>query len=175
MNTFMLEQRLRALLEAYEESGGETNDALDAEFDELMGEFGQVGDALDALAVIASEHAMLADFRSEQARVKASSAKAETRKADRAKAAMLRLVDMAGGKVTTPSADYVSVKNGGVAPLDIDQMPAKDLPERFRVETITYSPDKTRIREALARGETLHFARLLGRGSHLRVTGEVLK
>ena len=71
-------------------------------------------------------------------------------------------------KIRTAAGRVLSVVgNGGLLPVAIDEdiVPAS-LPERFQ----EISVDKGAIREALQNGEKLPFARLLPRGTHLRIS-----
>jgi hypothetical protein len=67
-----------------------------------------------------------------------------------------------GGKVLMAKI----VKNGGAQPLELLCQP-EELPKAFR--KIKIEADNTAIRDALASGKKLKFARLLERGEHIKV------
>lgn len=67
-----------------------------------------------------------------------------------------------GGKVLMAKI----VKNGGAQPLEILCQP-EELPKAFR--KVKIEADNTAIRDALAAGKKLKFARLLERGEHIKV------
>ncbi|WP_041429505.1 siphovirus Gp157 family protein [Synechococcus sp. PCC 7502] len=56
-------------------------------------------------------------------------------------------------------------KNGGKAPMILDDVPASELPEQFTYREI----DRVAVRQALDKGEVLDFARLGDRGQSLRI------
>ena len=67
-----------------------------------------------------------------------------------------------GGKVLMAKI----VRNGGAQPLEILCQP-EELPKAFR--KVKIEADNTAIRDALAAGKKLKFARLLERGEHIKV------
>ena len=67
-----------------------------------------------------------------------------------------------GGKVLMAKI----VKNGGAQPLELLCQP-EELPKAFR--KVKIEADNTAIRDALASGKKLKFARLLERGEHIKV------
>lgn len=74
-------------------------------------------------------------------------------------------------EVRTPDWKFKLCTNGGLVPLQVDPIQnPKELPKPFRTRTVVYEVDNDAIREHLAKGETLEFARLLERGKHIRVS-----
>lgn len=69
-------------------------------------------------------------------------------------------------KVATPTTTAQIVPNGGKPGIDLHGDLAEIPTEYLKIET---KPDMEKIRAALERGESLPFARLLDRGSHLRI------
>jgi hypothetical protein len=71
-------------------------------------------------------------------------------------------------KVATATTTATIVQNGGELPLDIFE-PVEQLPEEFVKAEVIVRPDRLKIRKALESGADLSFARLMDRGSHLRI------
>lgn len=79
------------------------------------------------------------------------------------------LINTGRDKVATKAGRVLKVQaNGGNAPFEIDPIPLKDVP--FEFVKVVREPDREAIREALVKGEELTFARLLKKGSHLRIS-----
>ena len=71
-------------------------------------------------------------------------------------------------KLGTNKFNLTIANNGGKLPVVIDsKIDPKDLPRKYR--NVTYSLNKTAIREALEKGETLDFAYFGERGKSLRI------
>lgn len=67
-------------------------------------------------------------------------------------------------EIKTPLHTFKIVKNGGKAPLLIDE---EDVPDSYK--RVIVEIDRPKIREALEAGEELPFASMGERGSHLRI------
>ena len=90
------------------------------------------------------------------------------RRVKRLKDAVLMLLDVASLKrVETPTFTFVAAKNGGKAPLVVDDVdPAAVDPDLVEVRaTINHAA----VRARLEAGQTLDWARLAPRGTHLQV------
>lgn len=71
-------------------------------------------------------------------------------------------------KFKTPLFSFSVAKNGGLAPLSINEgVKPSDLPEAYR--KIEYKFDNDAIRKALEHGEALDFAKIGERGESLRI------
>lgn len=71
-------------------------------------------------------------------------------------------------KVTTAGGYVLAVQaNGGKPPLVIDATSPADVPDVYCVTSRQIDRDK--VREALERGDAVSFARLLVKGTHLRI------
>lgn len=71
-------------------------------------------------------------------------------------------------KVATAKTTATIVQNGGAVPLDIHE-PAEAIPLEYVTTELVVKPNREKIRAALEAGEELPFARLMERGSHLRI------
>lgn len=67
-------------------------------------------------------------------------------------------------EIKTPLHTFKLVKNGGKAPLVLDE---QNVPDSFK--KVVLEIDKTRIREALEDGQEFTWARIGERGQHLRI------
>ena len=65
-------------------------------------------------------------------------------------------------KFKTDLYSFAICKNGGAAPLEVDETAVTD-------DYMKKIPDTAKIREALTAGKTLPFAELKERGEHLRI------
>lgn len=72
-------------------------------------------------------------------------------------------------KIETERYKFTLCKNGGPEVLQCDHEDATDLPAKYQKEVITYKQNSDRIRHDLANDVALDFARIIPRGSHIRV------
>ena len=83
---------------------------------------------------------------------------------ERMESALLYSMETTGRKeIQTDLHKIKVVKNGGKQPMEI----TGEVPDSFK--RIVYEDDKDKIREALENGETLEFAHLKERGTHLSI------
>lgn len=146
----------------------ESSDAIEAWFAELIDQEGVKLDGyyylirkLDTEAASAAEEAER--FRMKQ-QVRLNSVK---RLKDRIK---LHLETTGRKKIVTQSQhEFAVVYNGGVQRIEYDKQPS-ELPYSEFVRTeVTYKFDEKLIREAIASGDGPEWAKLVDRGTHLRV------
>ena len=80
---------------------------------------------------------------------------------------MLWFMESSGKKKVDAGKFRVKVqKNSGPQPIDVDE---DRVPPPYLIETVVQTIDTARIREELAEGEDLKFARIMERGTHVRI------
>lgn len=131
----------------------DTLDGMDGELEEKADGYAKIMAELDAEAVKFEKEADRLAARAEQLHNRSKILK------DRLKAAMI-LCDRR--KFKTDFYSFAICKNGGVAPMDVDEAAVTE-------DYMKQIPDTTKIREALNAGEILPFAELKDRGEHLRI------
>lgn len=163
---------LLALDSLLEERGGDITDpevaaAIDAWAAELQANLAVKLDGCIGYLRTLEMEAVAARAEADQWNAKASSR--ELRR-DHFKARVKAILEVAGQtKVTTAAGRTVRVQaNGGKLPLKLDDpLDVSLIPDRLCV--IRREPDRTAIAAAIEAGEELPFARLLPRGTHLRI------
>lgn len=131
--------------------------------DTLDGMDGELEEKAENYAIIMAElDAEAAKFKKEADRLAARAEQLHGRSAmlkDRLKRAMV-LCDRK--KFKTNLYSFAICKNGGAAPMEVDDTAVPD-------DYMKKIPDTSKIREALNAGKTLTFAELKERGEHLRI------
>lgn len=165
---YTLDQEWYALEEALDENGGEFTKEIEETFAELLhASKEKAGDYIAVIQIASEEEKM---YKSQEKRFKAlartAGAKAKWLKDRLLSAMQLRgereyVTDVGKAKVTT---------NGGALPLMLLVDP-EDLPEQFRIRTVTYSADTEALRHALTEGDASAeaVAYFEQRGEHLRI------
>ena len=131
----------------------DTLDGMDGELEEKADGYAKIMAELDAEAVKFEKEADRLAARAEQLHNRSKILK------DRLKRAMI-LCDRK--KLKTSLYSFAICKNGGVAPMEVDETAVPD-------DYMKKIPDTSKIREALNAGEILPFAELKDRGEHLRI------
>ncbi len=131
----------------------DTLEGMDGELEEKADNYAKIMADLDAVALKFEKEADRLAARAEQLRNRIRVLK------DRLKAAMI-LCDRR--KFKTDFYSFSICKNGGVAPMDVDEAAVTE-------DYMKQIPDTTKIREALTEGKVLPFAVLKERGEHLRI------
>lgn len=131
--------------------------------DTLEGMDGELGEKADAYAKIMTElDAEAAKFEKEADRLAERAGQLHSRSKllkDRLRSAMILCNRK---KIKTDLYSFAICKNGGAAPLEVDETAVTD-------DYMKKIPDTAKIREALTAGKTLPFAELKERGEHLRI------
>jgi len=156
---------LRALDELMEECEGEiVDEALEKWFSEIGAER---DDKIDRYCFLIDDLTASAKRHKEDAATYAKWAATDENKAKRLKERLRDFFEAHGiAKLETAHYKPRVQNNGGVQPLDIDGgINPLDLPEDFQI----VQANADAIREYLQSGEELEYARLLPRGTHLRI------
>ncbi|MCC2166137.1 siphovirus Gp157 family protein [Gallintestinimicrobium propionicum] len=131
----------------------DTLDGMDGELEEKADGYAKIMAELDAEAVKFENEADRLAARAEQLHNRSKVLK------DRLKAAMILCNRK---KLKTDFYSFAICKNGGVAPMEVDEVAVPD-------DYMKKIPDMSKIREALTEGKVLPFATLKERGEHLRI------
>lgn len=170
MKLFDLLPEHRALLELVDEqTGGELTPDVEANLDAF---FAEIGDAeavkLDSYAgLIRTLESQAAAAQAEVDRFQMVKRAAENA-AKRLKERVKVYLELQGRTkaVTAAGRTFAIQKNGGKQMLQID-LPPEELPKQF--QKVVVQADEEALRVRLEVGEPLEFARLLPRGTHLRL------
>lgn len=161
---FSIGEHFYALESLLIEHGGEVTDEIDQWLDEYQAKEDHKIDAycylIQKFEEIASEAKRLAD-RSSSYNKKAKGLK------DRLK---LYLENRGKHKIETPRFTVSVCNNGGQLPVKLhEDITVERLPEQF--VQVLQNPDLTSLREAIVSGdeEAMRFAKVLPRGTHLRI------
>lgn len=161
-----------ALYQLLEEMDGDISDPVNAAIvDEFFAENEKnLHTKVDGYGMLIREYEMyLTGLKAEAARM-ARNAAIEANKIDALKDRLKYFMESTGQtRIKTDRNNFTVANNGGKQPLKIT-CSADELPEDFRLEEIVYKPLTETIREAIERGETLPFAHLEPRGTHLRIS-----
>ncbi len=104
--------------------------------------------------------------KAEAARMRAL-ADTDLKAAKALKSRMLWFLETSGKRKIEAGKFRISVcKNSGPQPIDVDE---DRVPPPYLIETVVQTVDTARIREELAQGEDLAFARIMERGTHIRI------
>lgn len=183
---------LRALDDLLYEVGGDVSEAeAEAAIDEWLTETRRAeADKVDAYAALIKTFEARAKAKKAEARHLQDRARIEENAAKNMKERMKLYLEAKGErKVDGNLHGFTVAGTGGRAPVDIDDVDARELPTPYRrarmvllhptdetldaledqCQRLDVEPDKDAIREALEAGEDLPFARLGERGTHLRV------
>lgn len=169
MRLWDLDDRVRELervLSELEEDG--QDEAILAAFaTELDGAREDLSGKLDGIAALITSLAATAKARREEADRLTRLARSDEARADRLRVFLSDYLRLRGiDRIDTPRYRLTFAKNGGLAPLRVD-LPPEELPDEYVRAKL--SPDNEAIREALARGEELPWARLDERETVLRI------
>lgn len=160
---------MRALDDLLEDVGGDISDPqVEAAVSQWFAELDQdLNTKVDGYCGLIRQKELLASARRAEADQLLLRARTEENQVkslkERLKFAMTERGLKKAGNVRTASV----CGNGGKQPVEIDPIEARTLPPRFQKVLIDIDADK--VREALEAGEELAFARILPRGTHLRV------
>lgn len=159
-------KRLDMIFEIAEQNGGDIT-GLESQFDELISIAATLPDAVnDALIYVTELEKRAAARREEVARL-LGRARQDEKAAEWIKHQVLRTLQSRGEKkMETPYFKVTVAMPGGKAALEI----VDDVPPEYQVEVVEITPDKQRIREALERGDTLSFARIVPKEPYLRIS-----
>lgn len=164
MNLFELTGQYLALMEMMEDPDTDPQAVADT----LESIEGEIEDKADAYAAIRTElNGKINTIKGEVERLKKLSAVIENNV--KRMEGSLELAMRATGKTKFKTAlhSFGIVKNGGLAPLEVDEEDATKLPPEFQKITIT--ADNKAIRDYLAAGNALKWARLGERGERLSI------
>lgn len=168
---FDIGRDLAAMADLLDEVGGEVTDprvdeAVTAWLAELHHDEGR---KLDGWVGFVRQMEMESAAAAEEGERWYATAKALSRRVDRMKAALLGYLQASGRtKVRTESGRTIAVQtNGGWQPIQVDAVDPADVPDELC--EVRRGIDGDKVRAALAAGGELPFARLLPRGSHLRI------
>ena len=169
---FAIDADLAALDELIEERGGEVTDPeAERAWEQWAHElYAERGEKLDRIAEWLAREKMEAAAAREQAELYLKAAKArENRIEDRKRRVLHGMTERGLTRLESATGRVFRVcKNGGKPSMEIDPVDIVTMPvELTKIVTV---PDTEAIREALEAGATLHFARLLPVGSHLRIS-----
>ena len=160
---FEITPDLQLCLDSIDESG-EIDPAMDAFFDSILEEEAQKLDSYAwAIAICNAENKAF----DEEAAFFKRKADARKKKAEALKKRMLEHL-LATGRTEVRSATGKKIKvqsNGGIQPLTIRD--DKVLPDEYTKVFVVVDHDK--IRNAIAAGQELEFAKLEERGKHVRI------
>lgn len=165
---YTLDQEWYALEEALDENGGEFTPEIEETYAELLHASKEKAAGYIAVIQIASEEEKM--YKSQEKRFKAL-AKTAGAKAKGLKDRLLSAMQLRGEPEYVTDVGKAKVtKNGGPLPMTLLVDP-EDLPEQFRIRTVTYSADVDALRQALAEGDSAAaaVAQLEERGEHLRI------
>jgi len=148
--------------------GGEEADvlaAVEAYFGDLSNERDR---KLDNYARFIGQRQAYAEYRDAEAKRLAALAKADLNAAKACKDRLHWLfVERGWSKIETPNFKFSIQKNGGKAPLLVDEVDPLALASEFQQHTV--SVNKEAVRAALESGTELDFARIGEPGTHLRI------
>lgn len=162
---------LAALEDLLLETGGDVTDAdTEAAIDAWLSETGEaVAAKLDRYAALIREMEERSESRKVEADRLSQLASADANAAKRLKDRLHWFCTEHGlTKVDTARFRISVAGNGGKTPIRLSVEPDA-LPVAYRIETVVRKADMEAIREALEAGESLSFAEMLPRGSHLRI------
>jgi len=162
---FEIGDDLKAMLNMIQDDG-EIDDALVEWMERLQEQEAEKLDAYVGLIRILEGEEAVAKAEAEQF---AQKAKARGNRIKQLKERMRDHLTATGrDKATTATGRILKVQaNGGKVPIEIDQVPVKDLP--FEFVKVIREVDREAVAEALTKGEELPFARLQKKGTHLRI------
>jgi hypothetical protein len=172
-SVFEIGADLMALAELMDEAGGDGGELapeaaleLDRWVAELETDQARKLDGYAGLLRHLESQAAVARATAEQFQRKAQ---ARENQVKRLKQRLLDYLEATGQKKATSLSgwDFCVTPNGGQAPLEIDAVPLDGLPREFL--TVVTAVNKEAVRRELAGGLTLSWARLGGRGRHLRI------
>lgn len=168
---FQIDQDLIALDLLVEERGGELSDPeAERAWDQWANElFAERAEKLDRIAEYLAQQAMEASAAREQAERYLMAAKVRERRIEDRKRRVLEGMQARGlARLESATGRVFAVqRNGGKRPIEMDPVDVASLPADL-LKTVTV-PDTEAVRAHLEAGATLHFARLLPSGFHLRV------
>lgn len=165
MNLYQLSESMMAIKAAIDrvlDAETETDDQAARLLQECLAEHEAAFERkVEAVCYAVDERLAVAQAQKEKARQLQEAARTNENKAERLKSYLLSALDAAGRDKVDAGTRRVSVRTASVAPLvwtTPDGNPPAELPERFR--RIKIEPDVERIKEELAAGKALDFAKL---------------
>jgi len=164
-----LSDELAQLIEQIQECGGEMmTPEIEAAFDRLLEDGGEVAQKVDRYAGLIQEMKARAEIRSAESKRLARRATIDQNTANALESRLEQFFLRHNfKKIETPRFQVRVQRNGGLAPLEI-LVPVTDLPEdviRLRPE-----PNKDLIRQRIVAGEEVDYAVLHERGYSVRIT-----
>ena len=155
---------LQDLLEGIEDDDAQVEEILKY----LEGTQQELNQKLDNYAELIQELHARAEVRKQRAKEMQALAKADETLASRLKNTLKLFFEMHGLKRQDTERHRITLaKNGGKAPLLMNEILPEDLPEQYRKIAVT--ADTEAIRNALEKGEDLGFARLGDRSTSIRI------
>jgi len=163
-----LSDDLAVLLDQLEECGGELmTPEMEAAFDALLGDGGDVAVKVDNYTALIEEFKARAAIRRTEAKRLARRAEVDENSVRSLEARLIQFFQRHDlKKIETPRFQVRVQRNGGLAPMDI-LVPPNELPED--VIRLVPEPNKPLIRERIEAGEKVDYAVLRERGYSLRV------
>ncbi len=152
-----------------EDLGGDvTDEQVEAAIDQaLSGNDAALRRKLDGYVTLVAEYDARAEFLKAEAARLTAMARAKESHADRLRASLKQFFERTGKDRFETDHFLISLRAaGGKQALRVTCDP-EQLPEEFRVTLVSYKPDQTAIRAALAEGRELVFASLEERGRTL--------
>lgn len=166
MSLYTITEQLKSLTEAFDTFGYASDEAAAAIAEHtsaLIESFDAKVD--DYAALIRSCETRAAGRAEESARMKKLAQDDESLATRLRLAVMTAMRETGQPKIQTARFSLSVVKNGGATPIIISD--EAELPEQFRVPTVTITIDKAAIRSALEAGESVSGAALGERGTRL--------
>jgi hypothetical protein len=158
-----------AIVSAIDEAEGEVTDEMFAAYEQNTADMGAKVDSYCGL--ISHFEARKVRRELERARLQALAAKDASRAESLRKRLMFCLKASGKTAIETDANEVKVVKNGGSLPLIIDGgLTPQDAGPRFCWRKTSFEIDKGAIREALASGEELAFAKFGERGERLSIS-----
>lgn len=165
---FDISQELLLLELQLEEAEGEMNDALEDWFDQLNEERDQ---KLDNYAALIKELEARSNARKTEAQRLRELADIDAKKAERLKTRLKEFfINTNLQKIETDRFKLGIRKNGGVIPLVFEEhLEVAQLPDAYRIDTVSHKANSEAIRAALDSGENLPFVKYGERGVSLSI------